>query len=387
MDYFYELYAAYILKRAIELGEDDVLSINTEERYVPFARLLAEKAKEITGNGSYLVIIENKRAKEAVEIFSDYLIEKNPTVFIYLQGRDEEPEFENNRIYSAREAQLFNHLSSPTILPEAEVSFLTIPMPNELWAEKIGEDRLEKNAALLISDFLSLSSEKNMPTLKEAVEIDNYDKMNLNSHKGLKAKLYSDDGMVDLSFSFVDESIFKSLVFETKNKRKFLPHLFPSSYFRAIDKKSAEGHVYTNMPFLLFGKIIGSAGFEFENGKVVSFSSSEEDAERLNTYLMQDEDASALAEISITETFSELEEIPLFNYTEWDKLRGIVLSLGAPRSEAVPFESEEEAALKGIASSFFTLSIPLGTGLTLSVENEDGEEEIIYCDGFIEDNQ
>lgn len=387
MDYFYELYAAYILKRAIELGEDDVLSINTEERYVPFARLLAEKAKEITGNGSYLVIIENKRAKEAVEIFSDYLIEKNPTVFIYLQGREEEPEFENNRIYSAREAQLFNHLSSPTILPEAEVSFLTIPMPNELWAEKIGEDRLEKNAALLISDFLSLSSEKNMPTLKEAVEIDNYDKMNLNGHKGLKVKLYSDDGMVDLSFSFVDESIFKSLVFETKNKRKFLPHLFPSSYFRAIDKKSAEGHVYTNMPFLLFGKIIGSAGFEFENGKVVSFSSSEEDAERLNTYLMQDEDASALAEISITETFSELEEIPLFNYTEWDKLRGIVLSLGAPRSEAVPFESEEEAALKGIASSLFTLSIPLGTGLTLSVENEDGEEEIIYCDGFIEDNQ
>ena len=76
MDYFYELYAAYILKRAIELGKDDVLSINTEERYVPFARLLAEKAKEITGNGSYLVIIENKRAKEAVEIFSDYLIEK-----------------------------------------------------------------------------------------------------------------------------------------------------------------------------------------------------------------------------------------------------------------------------------------------------------------------
>ena len=150
MDYFYELYAAYILKRAIELGEDDVLSINTEERYVPFARLLAEKAKEITGNGSYLVIIENKRAKEAVEIFSDYLIEKNPTVFIYLQGREEEPEFENNRIYSAREAQLFNHLSSPTILPEAEVSFITIPMPNELWAEKIGEDRLEKKAALFI---------------------------------------------------------------------------------------------------------------------------------------------------------------------------------------------------------------------------------------------
>ena len=30
MDYFYELYASYIFKHAIELSKDDVLSINTE---------------------------------------------------------------------------------------------------------------------------------------------------------------------------------------------------------------------------------------------------------------------------------------------------------------------------------------------------------------------
>ena len=387
MEYFYELYASYILKRAIELNEDDVLSINTEEEYVPFARLLAKKAKEITGNGSYLMVIENKKAKEAVEIFSDYLMEKAPTVFIYLQGRDEEPLFENGKMYTAREAQMFGHLSSPTVLPEASLSFLTIPMPSKKWAERISEDAKEKNIAALISDFLSLNSEKEIPTLKEAVEIDNYDKLNLNSHKSLKAKLYSDDGMIDLSFSFIEGSKFNSLVFETKEKRKFLPHIFASSYFRAIDKNSANGHIYTNMPFLLFGKIINSAGFEFENGKVTSFSSSEEDSERIKTYLLQDEDASALAEISLTETFSELEEIPFFNYPEWDKLRGVVLSLGAPRSEAVPFENEEEALKSGVSSSLFTLSISLGTSVTLSVQDEDGDEEIIYSDGFIEDYQ
>ena len=35
----------------------------------------------------------------------------------------------------------------------------------------------------------------------------------------------------------------------------------------------------------------------------------------------------------------------------------------------------------------FTLSIPLGTAVTLSVESEDGDEEVIYSDGFIEDYQ
>ena len=375
MDYFYELYASYILKRTVELTEDDILSINTEERYVPFARLLAQKAKEITGNGSYLVIIENKKAKEAVEIFSDYLIEKSTTLFIYLQGRDEEPMFENEKIYSAREAQLFGHLASPTILPEASVSFLTIPMPSPHWAKKIFEEAEEKSIATLISDFLGLNSEKEIPSLREAIEIDEYDKLNLNGHKSRKAKLYSDDGMIDLSFSFVEDSRFNSLIFETKNKRRFMPHLFPSSYFRAIDKNSANGHIYTSIPFILFDKVINSAGFEFERGKITSFSSSEEDAERIRTYLLQDEEAANLAEISVTETFSELEEIPLFNYSEWDKLRGIVLTLGSPRSEAVPFKSEDEASSKGVAISLFTLSIPLGTAVTLSVESEDGDEE------------
>ena len=387
MDYFYELYASYILKRTIELTEDDILSINTEERYVPFARLLAQKAKEITGNGSYLVIIENKKAKEAVEIFSDYLIEKSTTLFIYLQGRDEEPMFENEKIYSAREAQLFGHLASPTILPEASVSFLTIPMPSPHWAKRIFEEAEEKSIATLISDFLGLNSEKEIPSLREAIEIDEYDKLNLNGHKSRKAKLYSDDGMIDLSFSFVEDSRFDSLIFETKNKRRFMPHLFPSSYFRAIDKNSANGHIYTSIPFILFDKVINSAGFEFERGKITSFSSSEEDAERIRTYLLQDEEAANLAEISVTETFSELEEIPLFNYSEWDKLRGIVLTLGSPRSEAVPFKSEDEASSKGVAISLFTLSIPLGTAVTLSVESEDGDEEVIYSDGFIEDYQ
>ena len=387
MDYFYELYASYILKRTVELTEDDILSINTEERYVPFARLLAQKAKEITGNGSYLVIIENKKAKEAVEIFSDYLIEKSTTLFIYLQGRDEEPMFENEKIYSAREAQLFGHLASPTILPEASVSFLTIPMPSPHWAKRIFEEAEEKSIATLISDFLGLNSEKEIPSLREAIEIDEYDKLNLNGHKSRKAKLYSDDGMIDLSFSFVEDSRFNSLIFETKNKRRFMPHLFPSSYFRAIDKNSANGHIYTSIPFILFDKVINSAGFEFERGKITSFSSSEEDAERIRTYLLQDEEAANLAEISVTETFSELEEIPLFNYSEWDKLRGIVLTLGSPRSEAVPFKSEDEASSKGVATSLFTLSIPLGTAVTLSVESEDGDEEVIYSDGFIEDYQ
>ncbi len=386
MDYFYSLYADYILKHSIELGKDDVLSINTEQRYVPFARLLAQKAKEITGNGSFLVMIEDKRAKDAIEIYSDYVIEKAPTVFIHLQARENEPVFENGKIYSARDAQLFSHLASPVVLAEAEVSFLTVPMPSREWAESIYEEYEEKDVAAIISDFLGLSSESALPLLKDAISIDEYDLGNLNYHKGLKASLYSDDGMIDLTFSFVKGSSFKSLIFQTKEKRKFIPYLFSSSYFRAIEKTSASGHIYTDLPFRLFGKTIKGLSLEFERGKITRFSSRAEDAERINTYIAQDDDASRLAEISLTEAHQALDEIPLFSHSEWDKLRGVVLTLGAPRSEAVHFSDESDAIKNNVSNSLFTLSIPLGKKLTLTIENEEGDD-VVYSDGFIEDYQ
>ena len=97
--------------------------------------------------------------------------------------------------------------------------------------------------------------------------------------------------------------------------------------------------------------------------------------------------AGALAEIEITETFARIADIELFSYPEWDKLRGIVLTLGAPRSEAVAYSDEDEAIRNGIAASLFTLSLPLGSSdITLEII-DDGKEEILYSDGIIEDYQ
>ena len=55
MDLLFDKYADAVIYSALEIREGDVLSINTEEdESTPFAKLLAKKAKEITGNGSYI---------------------------------------------------------------------------------------------------------------------------------------------------------------------------------------------------------------------------------------------------------------------------------------------------------------------------------------------
>ena len=104
-------------------------------------------------------------------------------------------------------------------------------------------------------------------------------------------------------------------------------------------------------------------------------------------YIEQDEDAPRLAELDLTETFTEIADIPYFSYPEWDKLRGITLTLGSARSESVPFANEDEAIEKGFANSLFTLSIPLGTDLTLEIEDGNGDYDTLYSDGIIEDYQ
>ena len=53
MNMLLERYADVIIRRALRLREGDVLSINTEEENADLATLIARKAKEITGNGSY----------------------------------------------------------------------------------------------------------------------------------------------------------------------------------------------------------------------------------------------------------------------------------------------------------------------------------------------
>ena len=59
MDIFSERYAEAILRHALGLARGDVLSINTEADNLDFAHDVARKAREITGNGSFIQTIEN----------------------------------------------------------------------------------------------------------------------------------------------------------------------------------------------------------------------------------------------------------------------------------------------------------------------------------------
>ena len=61
MDIFFDKYADAVIECALKINNTDVLSINTEEENAEFAKLLAAKAKAISGNGSYIQRVEKGR--------------------------------------------------------------------------------------------------------------------------------------------------------------------------------------------------------------------------------------------------------------------------------------------------------------------------------------
>ena len=97
MDIFFDKYADAVVQCALKINNRDVLSINTEEEDGAFAKLLAAKAKEISGNGSYIQRIENGRIVESYDYLSSSPLTKSPTCFVYIPLFRSFPELEGDK--------------------------------------------------------------------------------------------------------------------------------------------------------------------------------------------------------------------------------------------------------------------------------------------------
>lgn len=385
MNTFFDRYADVILHSALKIRKDDVLSINTEEENLEFARLLARKAKEITDNGSYLMILENGKEGDMTEIFSDYKLEREPTLFLHLLRYDEMPSspLEKDTL-SARDVQLFRHLASPLLLPKPSIPFVTVPLPSYTWGAVLSpEEGSERLVSVMISDLLGLDEDEFLSYNDDLNDTIRYDEGNLNRKNARSVRLYDDDGMDDITFSFLPSSRFTSDLMESRDGRLFLPSLLSTSFFRAVDKRSANGYVTSSLPFMVLGHTINNISITFENGRVSSFETDEESARYFKKFLSLDEDNLHLAELVIAEDKNRASEIPFFAYPEWDRMRASGITLGSPRGESLLYESEDDAMKDGAACSLECLFIPIGTS-GMSIETEEGD--YLMEDGVIDSN-
>ena len=378
MNMLLERYADFIIRRALRLQDGDVLSINTEEENADLASLIARKAKEITGNGSYIQNIENGKVTETVEAASDFPIEKKPTVLLYLPVYKEYDEIEKGKLYTAPEIQRFRMLSEPIDNGDPVIPFAAAPVPSARWGKAISDEEDEALAYSLLTELLSLDEDDYLRE-NDDEDILLYECDELNKKKLVRAHIQDEEG-TDLEFSFLPGSEFRTTVSRLKDGRKFNPTIFSSDIFRAIDKSSCEGYFTITRPFMLFGRAIRSLSCRVSKGRITEFSADEKSGELMELYLMQDQNAGAVSELSIAEESTKAADIDYFALPEWDRMRGISITIGGQRSDSL----RTEDARKNANDSLVTLTLPIGSDTTvITAYDEEGNEYTIAEDGFI----
>ncbi len=375
---FSESYADQILFSALRIKSGDVLSINTEEEDYAFARLIAEKAKKITGNGSYIQLLKNGRIVEEFDILSDFPLTKKPTLFIYLSYYKKKDEVESGRIYEAKDLQRFSLLSDPIDNPPPSFPFVTSFLPSSIWDDEIKENDDEKTSKELLSSvFLTDMDERLLRHENMIYKCDVLNRMGLTS-----GRITAESG-TDLSFSFLPSSVFHTSTSTTTDGRLFSPYIIAEDVFRLIDPSSLSGWLNTTRSFVLWGKRVNSLSLEFERGKVISVKGNIYTESLFSIYMNQDVNATRAGMLTIVEDTSPLWDEELTYIPELDRMRTVSITLGGPKGEAVDSGTEDKTI-----DSLLSLSLPIGDeSLTIEAVDRNGEEVCIYSDGSINDDE
>ena len=380
MNMLMERYADIILRKALRLQEGDVLSINTEEENSEFAHMIATKARAITGNGSYIQIIENGKVTDTEEAATDYPISKRPSALLYIPVYRSYMAAEDGKLFTAPEIQRFRHLSEPLDNTAPVLPFVSAPVPSDEWGQVLDEEGSLSLAAALISDLLGLGEDDYLE--KDDADLLLYERDRLNEMHLVKGRIADEEG-TDLEFSFLPGSEFASGVVSLANGRKCIPTVFASDIFRTLERTSACGYFTATRPFMLFGHIVHSFAARVENGRITDFSTDEESARLFRLFLEQDQMAGNISEISLAEESTAAANIEYFALPEWDRMRGAAITIGGPRPDGL----RTDAARQSANDSLMTLSIPIGSdSAVITAEDEEGNEYTIMEDGFIRED-
>ena len=379
MDIFFHRYAELIVKNALKLKPGDVLSINTEEKHSKFAHLVADIARRSTGNGSYIQIIEKGKVADVEEASTDYPIGKKPTALLYLQTYSGYPETEEHKLYSAPELQTFRLLAEPLGNPTPVLPFATAPVPSEAWGKVLEEeDGNESLVCQLFYDLFSLGEDEYADIFSSREEIISYECEKLNKIKLNKARIVNEEG-TDLTLEFLAGSEFKTSIETTTSGKKFIPSIFSSDIFRALDKTKTSGYLNITHPIILFGSKINNLSLSFENGRITSFDADISNGKLLNLYLEQDPQAGVASMLTIAEDTNPASLVELTAYPEWDRMRGVSITVGSPKSNSVDGDLADKAN-----DSIVSLSLSIGSdSTTITLFDVDGNEYMIFEDGII----
>ncbi|NCB02961.1 MAG: hypothetical protein EOM67_12450 [Spirochaetia bacterium] len=394
MDY-QNKYIDLILGVSLSLQQGEALSINTSERNLEFAQIVAQKASEITLIPVSIVLIEEGIVKDVFSVtpIENELISEESLYKVLLRIEDpflieEFPKVPMKEIASSTVLlQAVRNLGPPQ-LTKVVAPWAVAPVPSLFWAKSLFQTENPVDDMWALFARLLFLDEPNFP-FSYTEHLKKLNSMTKRMIQSNKKYLHIKDDKTDLYVKLVHNSYPRHKLTLLEGTRVFMPTLFNHGISMIVETTYTHGKLFSSRPFLLLGELVEEAQLVFEGGKVVSFEA-KRGKKALEVALQIDEGALRIGLMSLVEEKSVIAHLPTFGSTPIDESVTSFITLGMGESnhlrELDTYGDEQELSAKtGLNTSVLKGRIPFGNNfLAVDMYDDEGDIPIMVNGNFIQ---
>lgn len=394
-------YARLITEGLLLLQAGEVLSINSPESGLPFARFLARHVVRYTGQKVYIVMTSSGRHIETLTILPEGIpeaflpAEAGHAMLTLFDASELTLETVSHRSAEAIDAgflQKAGMLSDPPFFNrKISVPWSVIPYPTSDWASRLWGEEGDTDALwLMISSLCGLDSDDYISNLSSMFRLA-FHRSKLLSGLG-PLSLHIEGGGTSLHVRTAPDTHWEGGYQLLEGGRQFASGILEGRCTAALDKFSADGVVKVTKPFSLFGGIVSGAAFSFKEGKLSTWAA-DEGEDLLETFLELDPDAARAGSLSLVDSGSPSDTVrQAYGLPLLDRLRTTMLGLGGCPVDCVDGpaaidEDKPEASYPNCNMSIARADCPIGTPLmNITATTEAGKKIIIMETGQFNDS-
>ncbi len=382
-------YARLILETMVRVQEGDALSINTEEVSLPFAKLLAALASEMTMQPVNIVVMKHGQPLGVipVEPVEHDILKPQPTGAAMIRIVDtenrtwEEPEDLAAACADLVQLQQYEHLAEPLIFDRRiAVPWAVVHVPGPNWTKHLlGEDNHEETLWNLLQDIWKLDEEQTDKAWDNQIQLLHYRKKLLDSLK-IKRLRFQTQG-TDLTVGIADGAHWEGGLQILPSGRTFIPSLPLEELYIAADRTSADGTVSAKRTMNLFGELVVGTTFTIRNGEIIAWDA-EHGKHLLDAFFKIDPGARRIGELALSDENTAVSRVAeQYGVSLLDRHRTTRIRFGAANPACLDpgLEIDDEESLQNLTTfniSNVVCDCPIGDGGLVVTAITAGNDEI-----------
>lgn len=398
-----EKYAELVLRKGVNLQNNQALMINAPIEGADFVRAVVRKAYEmgakdvhINWSDDELTLLKFENAPDEVlsnfpewrVMLSEMYAEDGAAVLsIHSTNPDLLKNIDSARVAKANKASAEAMVKFSKYMMNDLITWSVISIPTGDWAQKVFPDKSRDDAIESLWDAIVkiVRVDKEDPiaawddhnaTLQTAQEV-----MNRKSYKKL---IYKAPG-TDLELELPDRHIWKGGSADSAKGITFNPNMPTEEVFSLPHKNGVNGTVSSTMPLNYGGSLIDNFTLTFKDGEVVDFTA-EHGSDTLKHLLDTDDGARRLGEVALVPHDSPISQSGLLFYnTLFDENASCHIALGKAyptNLESGADMDDDELDKHGVNDSLTHVDFMIGSeNLDIDGVLPDGTTEAVFRNG------